>query len=42
MHRIIDTKLFYIFCYSDIEYQLETIVDGISQRMVIQTLLNIF
>ena len=38
MHRIMDTKLFYILNYTDIEYQLETILDGISKRTVIRTL----
>ena len=30
MHHFMDTKLFYILNYADIEYQLETIEDGIS------------
>ena len=32
------TKLFYILNFTDIDYQLETIVDGISEQTVIQIL----
>ena len=38
-HRIMDTNLFQILNHTDIENQLETIVDVILELMVIQTLL---
>ena len=33
-----DTKLFNILKYTDIQYKLENIMDGISERTVIRTL----
>ena len=38
MHRIMDTKLFSILYYTNINYQLEIIVDEISEWTVIKTL----
>ena len=38
LHCIEDTKLFYILNYPDIEWHLEVTVNGISERMVIQSL----
>ena len=36
--RFMDTKLFYFLNYTDIECQLDIIVDGISELTVIRTL----
>ena len=33
-----DTKFLYILIYTDIDYQLETTVDGLSEQAVIRTL----
>ena len=38
MHRIMDATLDNILNYTGVKYQLETIVDGISERTVIRTL----